>query len=270
MAESSKFWEIWAPYLSYLENNYLDLEGIRKLMPIIKSPTLVVGAGQGLLVEEILRHGHSVTGIDYEPLMIEYAKKRRGLDLILADATDIPDDDNKYETTIIATGVVDFMEDENIIKSIIHEAQRVTNNSGVVLIAFYRFHPKTEKLLKFLGLITSDGFWKYRLSCDMFRLGLTDMLKAIKEETGAGYLKSFLTLLRIQLTTPKKERLKGDNWKLLWKQACRDLDDPEQLINSSPELLPFRDEESIRALFSKLNGSISNITNFDSCTVVQL
>jgi hypothetical protein len=45
-----RFWEMWAPYLSYIEDNHLDLANIEKLGGVISDPVLIVGAGQGLLL----------------------------------------------------------------------------------------------------------------------------------------------------------------------------------------------------------------------------
>lgn len=270
MAESSEFWKAWAPYLSYFEENALDLDTINQLIPTIKAPVLVVGAGQGLLVEELQKQGITTTGIDYEPLMIDYAKKRRGLDLILADATDLPDKDNIYQTTIIATGVVDFMEDENTIESIITEAKRVTSKSGTVLVAFYRMPRKVERLFMHIGFITEDGHGRYRLFCRLPRMNLIEILKAFKEETGSGYLKTFFTLMRIQLASPREQNVRRKRIQQMWKQISKDVDDPDALVRAAPELIPFRDDENIHALFDRVNVSVSNVMNFDSCTIVQL
>jgi 2-polyprenyl-3-methyl-5-hydroxy-6-metoxy-1,4-benzoquinol methylase len=56
----------------------------------------VVGAGQGLLVEGLTRKGFCVDGVELSPVMIEYAKRRRGLELIEADAGNMPFDDRTY------------------------------------------------------------------------------------------------------------------------------------------------------------------------------
>ena len=76
--ENSNFWEVWAPYLSYVENNHLDLDCIRQLKNHVNDPVLVVGAGQGLIVEDLQKMGFKADGIELNPTMIEYAKKRRG------------------------------------------------------------------------------------------------------------------------------------------------------------------------------------------------
>jgi len=76
MGSPIEFWEKLAPYLSYIEDNFLDLEAIRKLQQHIGDPVLVVGAGQGLLVEELKNIGYTVDGIDNNPRMIEFAENR--------------------------------------------------------------------------------------------------------------------------------------------------------------------------------------------------
>ena len=91
MSDTMTFFNSWAPYWSYLEDNYLDIESINKLATIVKSPVLIVGAGQGIIVEQLIKMGFKADGIDLSPQMIEFAKQRRGLDFIQADARNIPD-----------------------------------------------------------------------------------------------------------------------------------------------------------------------------------
>ena len=112
MTEVGRFWETWAPYLSYIEDNHLDLANIEKLGGVISDPVLIVGAGQGLLVEQLQKSGHKVDGVDLSPQMVKYAEMRRGLKLIEADARNLPFASEMYNTTIISTGVVDFLHDE--------------------------------------------------------------------------------------------------------------------------------------------------------------
>lgn len=106
MPVSSAYWDVWAPHLLDLEDNLLDLETINQLSGSFTNPVLVVGAGQGLLVEGLTKGGFRVDGVELSPVMIEYAKSRRGLRLIEADARNMPFDDGTYGTSIIATGLV--------------------------------------------------------------------------------------------------------------------------------------------------------------------
>ncbi len=114
MKKNESYWGSWAPYWSYFEDNFLDIESINKLSATIESPILIIGAGQGILVEQLQNKGFKVDGLELDPQMIKYAKDRRGIDLIQADAGKMPFADNSYRTSIIATGVIDFIDDTEI------------------------------------------------------------------------------------------------------------------------------------------------------------
>src|SRR5436853_7027922 len=54
---TSDYWDALAPHHASLENNFLDLPGLRRIMHHVRQPVLVVGAGQGLIVEELHKRG---------------------------------------------------------------------------------------------------------------------------------------------------------------------------------------------------------------------
>jgi len=60
-----------------------------------------------------------------------------------------------YRTVIYATGVIDFMMDEEQIRVILKEARRIAEDSGNIFVAFYRFSASTEKFLIKLGLLNN-------------------------------------------------------------------------------------------------------------------
>jgi 2-polyprenyl-3-methyl-5-hydroxy-6-metoxy-1,4-benzoquinol methylase len=97
---------------------------------------LVVGAGQGLIVAELRKNGFRSDGVDLSFEMIRYAEARRGLKFVQADARAMPFGEGIYETIIIASGVVDFMGDEEQIGAIMDEAKRIINPSGNIFVAF--------------------------------------------------------------------------------------------------------------------------------------
>ena len=150
------FWDAMAPYHSKIENSYLDLASIRRIIHDIHQPALVVGAGQGLIVAELLRKGIQCDGVDLSPEMIRYAKIRRGLNLVQADACAMPYGKGTYRTIIYATGVVDFMMDEEQIRVILTEAGRIAADSGHIFVAFYRFSASTEDFMIKLGLLNNN------------------------------------------------------------------------------------------------------------------
>lgn len=265
MKDMAGYWEIWAPYWSYLEDNMLDLESIDRLASLITNPVLVIGAGQGLLVEQLQKKGFEVDGIDIDPTMVMYAKKRRGINLIQADARKMPFADKSYKTSIMATGVVDFMDDEEQIELTIKEARRVTDDSGEVLVAFYGFHPKVEQLFKLVGVITDKG-WNNKRMLDLFRLSPMQLIATIKKEGKISLLSAFLLTVKTQMSLPKKAKRSAKNLTKFWKQV----DNPESLIDCTPDSIPYRNEEQIRKLFQNLNIPIHNIFVYDSCVVVHL
>lgn len=108
----------------------INLDNLGPIIPLIKSPVLVVGAGQGLLVGELRQRGFSAEGIDLSPQMVAYAEKRRGIKLFLANANNMPFEKDQFKTSIAATGVIDFVNDAGQISAIINEVRRVTDAQG--------------------------------------------------------------------------------------------------------------------------------------------
>ena len=135
MKSASSYWDAMAPHLVSIEDNYLDPSSLDQIRYDVKQPVLVIGAGQGVLVEHLQKRGLQADGVDLSAEMVQYAKKRRGLALIEADARAMPFASGTYETVIIATGVVDFLDDEALISAILSEARRVRSSSGTIIVA---------------------------------------------------------------------------------------------------------------------------------------
>lgn len=266
---SSRYWNVWAPYWSQIEDNYLDLESLDRLSSLIESPVLVVGAGQGLLVEHLGSKGLAVHGVDLDPLMIEYARRRRGLRMILADGTRLPLAGKSSRTTIVATGVVDLMDDEQLIRSIITEAVRVTNHDGSVLVAFYRLNPKAERLFRSAGLITHEDRLLQKTVYEMARMSVPELIATVSRLAGVSSLRAFLMLARFPLTLPARERRMARSLARMLRKAARDLGSMDPLLDSAIEQVPFRNEESIERLFSRLDLPVHEMHVFDTCHVVR-
>lgn len=266
MSDKLKYWELWSPYWSYIEDNYLDLDSIDKLASLVVDPAMVIGAGQGILVEELRNKGLTVDGIDAEPEMVAYAKKRRNLDIILANGKKMPFADNTYQTSIVATGVVDFLDNEELILSILKEAMRVTDDNGKVLIAFYQFHAQGEELMRYLGLLTNESRWRAKRMYEVFRLKPIDFLKAAAKEANVSFVNALFKFIKLQMRMPRKEKESMKRWAEMWKE----IDNPEELIASVPDSLPYRNEKSIRVLFENLDVPIKEISQMTSCLTVQI
>src|SRR5678815_2789936 len=107
MSDCSDFWNVLARFHSEIEDSNFDLASVRRLQPEIESPVLVVGAGQGLIVEELRKCGYECDGVDLSSEMIRQAKLRRGISLVQADARVMPFPAARHETIIYPSGVVD-------------------------------------------------------------------------------------------------------------------------------------------------------------------
>jgi cyclopropane fatty-acyl-phospholipid synthase-like methyltransferase len=271
MADVARFWETWAPYLSYFEDNHLDLANIKKLDGLISDPVLIVGGGQGLLVEQLQKSGHKVDGVELSPQMIKYAQIRRGLKLIEADARRLPFPDQTYNTAIIATGVVDFLDDDAQIGSIVNEARRVTQASGKVLVGFVGVYPAAERFCRRIGLFTNRGTFNQRTLnqrkvFELTRLSPFETLKIFRRDYQLGVFAALREFLVLQMFLPRKEKKMTKKLAQMWKVV----DNPQGLIDSAIESLPYRTEDEIRALFSRLRLPVVKLIGFGNCYVVQI
>jgi 2-polyprenyl-3-methyl-5-hydroxy-6-metoxy-1,4-benzoquinol methylase len=145
MTDAAGFWDALCPCMDFLENVLgINRDNLGPIIPLIESPALVVGAGQGLLVEALRRKGFRTEGIDLSPQMVACAARRRGIKLILANADQMPFENGRFKTTIIATGVIDFLNDFSRIQAIIGEVHRVTGGTRKTLCSLHRGHPASR------------------------------------------------------------------------------------------------------------------------------
>jgi ubiquinone/menaquinone biosynthesis C-methylase UbiE len=266
MTDTARFWDSICPHLADLEGVFgVDTESTVQLARFMRSPVLIVGAGQGLLVEALRQEGFRVEGVDRSPQMVAYAEKRRGIKLVHADASDMPFQDNQFMTTIVATGVIDFMDDTDQVRAIIDEVGRVTDDSGDILVAFYGFSSPDEALWRYTGLL-SDSQFRLRRFC---QLAFTpkEFTASIRKDPNIGKIGLILRLIKsyMSLRRRTKERLKE-----LRRKMKRGELDPEILSASFPEQVPYRDEEQIRGLFKSLDIPLRNTFVFNCATFVQI
>ncbi len=128
-----------------------------------------MGAGQGLIVAELRKKGVSCDGVDLSSEMIS---ARAGW-TAQADACAMPLGTGTYRTIIYATGVIDFMSDEEKIRVIMNEGRRIADHAGSIFVAFYKISAATEDFLKKLGLLDHSVF------------GFREMLDDLPPKTGS-------------------------------------------------------------------------------------
>ena len=265
MHRPSDFWDALAPHHSSLENNYLNVQSVRHILRDIVPPVLVVGAGQGLIVEELRRNGLRCDGVDLSSEMIRYAKTLRAIDLIEADARALPFAAGTYETVLYATGVIDFMADEELIQMILTEGRRVATPSGRIFVAFYRISQRLEDLLATVGLLKNHTL-SFRRLLEMYQMNPVQTLRWIAERANVGYLKAAGMLLRAGASSTFEEAKSG----VIMRKIFRDTPSAKALLESAPETQPYRSEREIRNLFTRLAIPIKDVRSLRSCHFVRL
>ena len=93
---------------------------------------LEVGCGTGLVLARLAPHARTATGVDLSPRMLDRAR-RRGLDVVEADATALPLPDEAFDVVCCFKVLAHVAE----IEAALAEMARVTRPGGVVLCDFY-------------------------------------------------------------------------------------------------------------------------------------
>jgi len=265
MTCTSDFWDALAPHHSALENSYLDLPSLRRIQHEILSPVLVVGAGQGLIVAALQAQGLQCDGVDLSVEMIRYARLRRGLALIHADAKALPFGNGAYKTIIYATGVIDFMSDEEEIRVIMNEGRRIAEHSGNIFVAFYRFSAATEEFVIRLGLLRNSVL-HFRELLEVYRLTPAQTLSWVAKHSKVGYAGAVLQVLRSWVFSSWQEKRNAFHMQRVFGK----LNHAEALIQAAPENQAYRTEVEIMNLFARLALPVGQFRTFGSCHMVRI
>lgn len=118
-------------------NRGLRLLGLRMHRPFRDMAILDVGCGTGIHLEIYQRYGCQLHGIDISPAMLEVAKARlgEGADLRLADATQMPYDDEVFDLVLCMLSLHEM--DETMRDRVIHDIKRVLKIDGRILLIDY-------------------------------------------------------------------------------------------------------------------------------------
>jgi len=264
MSDCSDFWNVLAQCHAEIEDTNFDLASVRRLLPEIVSPVLVVGAGHGLIVEELRKRGHQCDGVDLSPEMIRQAKLRRGITVVPADATSLPFPAASYATIIYATGVVDFTAEDNDIRAMLLEGRRVVRESGKIFVAFYKVSVVQQEFLAMMRLAKNHKL-AFRESLEINLMNPVDMVAWVARRAGLGHFRAAMALLRVVVRSSKQERKNAFKMKRLFRR----IGNPRSLINAAPEMVAFRNEKEIENLFKRLGIPIQQLSAFASCWVVR-
>lgn len=225
----------------------------------------MISAGQGLIVEELRKHGCACEGVDLSVEMIRQAKVRRRITLVQADAKALPFPTASYATVIYATGVVDFNGDEAEIRAMLTEGRRVVREPGKIFVAFYKASALQHTFLELVGL-TGNHTLAFRESREVNLLNPVQLVGWVARKARLSRLRATIELVRMAVLSTRLERKAARQM----QRVFRKLDDPRSLINAAPEQVPYRDRTEIENLFKRLHIPIKQLSAFASCWVVQI
>ena len=197
--------------------------------------------------------------------MLEYARVRRGLTLVRANATAMPFVDGAYETVIIATGVIDFMADSQEIETVMREANRIVSGTGNLFVAFYRFSAAQKRFLTSLGLLRDDTL-HVRSALALHRLGFGALVAWVAKTARVSVVRAILLCIGTGLRSTKQERAVA----LATRKVIAQAGDSAALVEAAPETQPYRDKPTIGRLLEGLSRRIEDWQTSGSCHLVRV
>jgi ABC-2 type transport system ATP-binding protein len=267
------FFGPWAEYWSDLEDRHLRPHALDHLLGAIDGPTLVVGAGQGIIVEHLKNRGIAVTGVDRCKEMVAAARHRRGLEILLADGHHLPLPDKSFRTIIVASGVVDYLFDEGEATQILRECARVADHGGQLLVSFFDVQTQARPTLRRLGLIDeAQGVYYLRRVAqfnDARKRGLHVALRLIAAYAEVSSLAAFGRFALVGLTLPRCLRDDGRRFGDVLSKIAADGRDPLALTALLPERLPLRAEPEIRSLLLASGLALDDLSERDGVRVAR-
>lgn len=157
-----KYWDYLAPAWTAWENSGMTPASLQHIYPLLTPPVLVIGAGQGLIVDWLLKNGKECIGVDVSEEMRRYAKQRRGLNIQSGLAENLPFEKDQFCSVIITTGVVNSC-DMNRITAIFAEANRVLIKEGIIATGLFVPTQASLKLGHHLGYFLDGKQMQHRL-----------------------------------------------------------------------------------------------------------
>ena len=271
MAELESWWNAWAPYWDRLEDRHLGVAAADRFLHAVASPALVVGAGHGLIVQRLREKGFDVEGVDLDPAMIAMARRRRGLEIVHADARDLPYPAGRFRTVILSSGVVDYAEDPEAIRRILNEALRVLAPHGNLLVAFYQIPPVIERIYRTLGVIDGRDYHMRRIFeiSETVKVSPIRCVRMVTGWTGRAWLPTFVRWCRIGFFLPREMKEEHAVIEGIFAQAEADGLGRRALLDSVPARVPYRDEARVQELLADLGFVFHEIIRHADCLVVR-
>ena len=270
MGTVDQWWREWAPYWENVEDRHLSALVTESFIDGCRSPVLVVGAGQGLVVEALRTRGFDVTGVDRTREMVSEAKRRRDLDILCADARSLPFAGERFHSVIISTGVLDYVDDPELIRGVLEESFRVLRRGGPLFAAFFQLPRPVEEALRGIGVIQGQEYHMGRLF--ELQAGVLHPLRGamkIARWTRRSLLPTLVDFIRLGLSVPPELMADHRKTRAVFSHAEADGVAAEELRRSVPDVIPYRREREVRELFERAGFPCGGVEHHEDCLVAQ-
>jgi hypothetical protein len=272
MTVATKYWDGFSVYMEYMENALgINLDNLGPIIPLIKSPVLVVGAGQGLLVEELRKRGFAAEGIDMSPQMVAGAEKRRGIKLFLGNANHMPFKKGQFKTTIVATGVLDFLEDRGQIEAIMAEARRVTDEPGEIFATLFGMTPQMEELSRYVGALSENRFDQRIYNQLMWgpKGPLKEAIALITKDPRKSIPGLVFRLIKAGRSSERNKTRRDRIRELRKLIKAGKIESPRSLRDYLPGYLFIRSDKEIEELLTDVSFPPKRVYVFDNCKIAR-
>lgn len=270
LEQLDRWWAAWAPLWEHLEDQHFGTATAAQLLGLVQEPVLVLGAGQGLVVDYYRRLGLRAFGLDRNPAMVQAGRLRRGLCLVQADARALPFLAQSFGTVIFSSGVVDYGAQRDDLGTMLGEARRVLRPGGRIAAAFYQVEPELLAIYRKLGVVAGGAYHPERMFeiDDAVREAPARAVPKIAAWSGRSKASSFLFFARLGLRLPRAlERERRRMLAVLRLAAAQGLT-REALVASFPTGVPYRTPEEAVALLTAAGARAPELTGTPDCLVV--
>jgi SAM-dependent methyltransferase len=140
----------------------LNWPAFRRMLPDARGRTLDVGCGEGRVGRELSRLGHSVTGVDSSPTLVELAREAGGYDKVVCEsATCMPFPGDEFDLALAFMSLITVDD----VRPAVRETARVLAPGGCFCVAI--LHPLNRP-----DAAMADYFREHRVSEKIERGGV--------------------------------------------------------------------------------------------------
>ena len=161
-----QFWETMAPDWDAQQNGQgLQPQHVAEIAPWLGDDVLLIGAGRGLVLAALQAQRRRAVGVDWAERMAAEGLRDGVTGIAVADAEALPFADARFDTVLIASGVLMPTHSRPRLRAYLAEASRVLAPGGALLACLFHSAGLTQARLAAEGVrvpshtVHAQRFW---------------------------------------------------------------------------------------------------------------